>query len=287
MTGGFTFDYTHGYDTSGNNPTTAWTTYNPPCYHPINYRETIRVAIDGVLTFYYAWDSPTGQLADLDSCFIGEKVDYPGAGPTYTYPNPPFDRSVPNPTIKGGSASGGAARDDQRRPPFVTPYVAALFTATQNYRYQCKKCMAPSEWVVLMGPLSIVRLVNQITPPTTWQYEITKSGLSSTYTLPTVATPTKEEYNGLAVIKYIFECQAVLKQIQGNATREYLQEHFERAEGFFVRTFTRYVFKKCPVVTVDVAFDVKADQDETLANFDSDIITDISEPFVVNNLSRN
>jgi hypothetical protein len=47
----------------------------PPCAFPVNFRQTgVTDLGDGVLQFTYAWDSSTGNKADLGNCVVGEIV---------------------------------------------------------------------------------------------------------------------------------------------------------------------------------------------------------------------
>jgi len=133
---------------------------------------------NGVLHFDYTWESSTGNLADLSNCLVGEFVTYPGAANPYVWPSPPWaaGSSTPNPTMPSTAGSGGAGQDNHGPKSFVAAAsrVAANFTATQIYRYQCP-CANGGNWVTLDGPISIVRTVTQ-NADGTWQYAISKSG---------------------------------------------------------------------------------------------------------------
>jgi hypothetical protein len=61
---------------------------------PINYRQVGNGVArpDGVLHFNYAWDSTSGNLADLFDWRVGEIVTYPGGNP-FVWPRPPYDAS--------------------------------------------------------------------------------------------------------------------------------------------------------------------------------------------------
>jgi hypothetical protein len=65
---------------------------------------------------------------------------------------------------------------------FSKPYIAASFTGTQKYRYQTL-CMPSDQWIILMGPIAIVRTVYQDATGQ-WWYKVEKSGLSASYPLP-------------------------------------------------------------------------------------------------------
>lgn len=139
---------------------------------------------NGVLRFTYAWGSSTGELAHLVQCQIGEIVTYPGGNPYYP-PSPPFSNAGrSNPTIISFTAETGLFADSHSAlGGFVTPYSAASYTATQNYRYSCP-CENGGQWVNLAGPIQIVRTVESVRG-SQWKYTITKSGASAAiYPLP-------------------------------------------------------------------------------------------------------
>lgn len=152
----------------------------PPCAIPTNFRQTAASdAGNGTLHFEYAWNSSTGNLADLANCEGGERVDYQAAD--IPWPSPPFRANIspPNPTILNVPGRDGAAQDNHSTPgPFVQPYRAASFTASQIYRFHCP-CHQNDAWVTLMGPLNITRAVSQ-NPNGSWKFTITKSGSSAT-----------------------------------------------------------------------------------------------------------
>lgn len=148
----------------------------PSCARPINFRQTlVRDAGGGNLEFEYYWDSSTGNLNQLSTCSIGEKVDYPGIGSPYMRPSPPFPPGGhANPTEIEIGASSGALGDVHFVPPgnFVKPYVASSYTGSQIYRYKCP-CAYGGTWVKILGPLQINRSVSQ-NPNGTWKYTVTK-----------------------------------------------------------------------------------------------------------------
>lgn len=148
-----------------------------PCAVPVNYRQTVgRDNGGGILYFEYAWDSSTGNLADLSSCEVGEEVTYPGSDP-FVWPKPPWDGSTPNPTIIWLPGSDGALGDTHSTKPFVKPYKEASFTATQYYRYRTS-CANSGNPVNLMGPISIARSVKK-KQDGKFKYTITKSRKSA------------------------------------------------------------------------------------------------------------
>jgi len=134
-----------------------------------NFHEVSRMELEnGQLYFEYEWDSTSGNLADLDGCKVGEKVDYSGGNPYYP-PSPPFDVSITNPSILEFDAVNGFLCDSHLPPTFKTPYEAASFTGSQIYR--AKSCAG--SYTTLMGPISISRYVTGGGP---WRYSIIKSG---------------------------------------------------------------------------------------------------------------
>ncbi len=156
----------------------------PPCAFPVNFRQTgVTDEGDGVLRFTYAWDSSTGNLADLANCVIGEIVTYPNGNP-FTWPSPPYasDSGTPNPTVRDGGATTGQSPDTHIHKGFRTPYTFATFTATQTYRYKCP-CKNGGAYVNLVGPIEIRRTV-QFVPFPAWTYFIEKSGSQAFLTLP-------------------------------------------------------------------------------------------------------
>jgi Bacterial Ig-like domain (group 2) len=143
---------------------------------PTNFRQTSTSdAGNGDLHFTYAWDSTSGNLADLSACTVGEIVTYQGGNP-FNWPSPPFPaNSNQNPIVADGAATGGLGVDDNYLYPsstFVKPYSIASFTATQYFRYKCTN-VNNGNYVNLLGPLSITRSVQQNTDGT-WKFIVTK-----------------------------------------------------------------------------------------------------------------
>jgi hypothetical protein len=172
------------YFTNRNRAMNLGTTYDSAfvtirAAHPTNFRQTsVNALSDGTLEFTYAWDSSTGNLADLSSCVVGEIVTYPGTSNPYTWPNPPFNRATPNPTIGNQPGTGGGFTDDHQPPnSFVQPYRASSFTATQLYRYRCDN-VNRGNYVNLTRAMSIVRSVSQ-NADASWRYTVSKSGSSA------------------------------------------------------------------------------------------------------------
>ena len=147
---------------------------------PTNMRQTYWEDLgNGVLYFEYAWDSTTGELADLYNCHEGEKVDYPGGNPYY-WPSPPWTGSESNPTTACNDARYGGSTDTHSPPGFKKPYQNASVTATQVYQYHCGPacCMGDvsdrSNWETLLNIGPIMRFVTG--EDDLWRYSIIKSG---------------------------------------------------------------------------------------------------------------
>lgn len=92
---------------------------------------------DGELLFDYKFDSTSGSLADLASCFVHERVTYPGGNP-YNAPSP-FSFTETNPLIKPfvdivNMVSGGS-HDAQKVIDYASPFSYATFTANQRFEY--------------------------------------------------------------------------------------------------------------------------------------------------------
>jgi hypothetical protein len=167
----------------------------PVCAEPVNFRQTLVAALgEGIgvhLEFEYRWNSSTGNPGDLASCEVGEIVDYPGIGPGFFYPSPPFPTNTTNgitdPTEISVSGSDEVIGDRNFVPGignFRTPYSSSSVTSTQNWRYRCP-CKNGGAWVNVFGPLSINRSVNQ-NANGSWNYTITKpiGGANSFNPLP-------------------------------------------------------------------------------------------------------
>lgn len=164
---------------------TANLTVQPACAVPTNFRQYSAPADmgNGVLRFQYTFDSSTGNYADLQSCFIGEIITYPGSNP-YPFQSPPFPASsVPNPFTREDQIVGFTGQPlltDNHSPggSFVSPYSSASFTATQYYRYRCP-CANNGNYINIAGPFDITRSVSP-SSGSTWKYTVTKSGASAT-----------------------------------------------------------------------------------------------------------
>jgi len=164
----------------------------PPA-HPVNFR-CVSASSDsgGVLHYDYAWDSSTGNLADLDGCTIKERVSYgnnvggvhgvyENTGQTFYIPPAPFAGKFANPQIYGGtSGTTGSERDDHYVPSIPgSPTIPGLyeygaFNVAQEYIYTDDNSDPnnPNDYTVLRGPIDIDREV--YAPGMNWIYRITK-----------------------------------------------------------------------------------------------------------------
>lgn len=159
----------------------------PPCAVPTNFRQVgkFRHIGEGIISIKYKWDSSTGNLADLRSVEIGERVEYPSRDSNFRFlwPSPPWSlRSrADNPTVISLSAAGGDFDDmHSSGNGWSKPYKEASFTATQIYRYRTS-CSQNNAWIVLKT-FQIVRTVHKVKG--VWVYTITKGNISFSFTLP-------------------------------------------------------------------------------------------------------
>ncbi len=161
------------------------------CPVPVNFRQDGQATTSGKdMIIKYKWDSSTGNLADLSNVTIGERVDYPSnncnVGNKYCWPSPPWALSATtaNPTIINSTSDGsisGVLTDTHASNAFSSTLQAAGFTASQVYRYRTS-CANHGDWVILKGPMDIVRQVQQQSGQ--WKYTISKDGNSKTFNLP-------------------------------------------------------------------------------------------------------
>ncbi len=155
---------------------------------PYNFHKTSGIDEgDGTLLFTYGWSSSDGNISDLTSCFMHERVTYPGGNP---YPVPlPFSWSnpLPNPTISPGQGQSGIAmtsitdnEDHQYVWTPVAPYSNSTITAQQQYEYDDIATGAYN--TVIPGPdatASIVRTIGSRQLQLGWWYSCTKQGLTA------------------------------------------------------------------------------------------------------------
>lgn len=134
---------------------------------PTNFRQTAgRDAGSGVLHFEYAWDSSSGNLADLSDVEVGEIVDYA------PFDSPPFV-VWDNPTIIWLPGTRGGFQDNHSV-GVMKPYSAKTKSATQHYRYR----RSGGTPVNIMGPISIERKIESKSDGN-YKYKITKSRVSA------------------------------------------------------------------------------------------------------------
>ena len=139
---------------------------------------------NGTLKFTYGWQSTTGDITNLTTCFEHERVTYPDSDP-YIAP-PPFDQSVGyhNPTVAPGTGTDGIEMnetdtnlDNQHVFATVSPYSAVTITAAQRYEFDDT---ATGETNILIpGPdstASITRRIYSTGTPPTWYYSVIKNG---------------------------------------------------------------------------------------------------------------
>ena len=161
---------------------------------PIKFKQTSGKDIGGgVLRFVYTWDSDSGQLADLNQVWIGEHVTYSDGG-IHKGPHRPWREDSPDPTItpnrrpnSAGYPTAGTFTDTHYTfNPKAGP--ADSFTATQyygfhDYRTDNRPADQSLGWQVNLTPaITISRFMENIGSDEhpTWQYRITKSGVTAT-----------------------------------------------------------------------------------------------------------
>jgi hypothetical protein len=154
----------------------------PQCAVPTNFQKTSTQDMGGgTLRVVYNWQSSSGSLSDLAACSVGEIVEYDPANLPFPPPFPLL--SPPNPTVVNNSGSLGGIQDNHSTPgTFRTPYMARSVVASQVNRYSCP-CSNGGAWTTLMGPLTIVRSVEQVAGGS-WRFTITKDGDQATMALP-------------------------------------------------------------------------------------------------------
>lgn len=153
---------------------------------PVDFRQTAGGAqAGGILHFEYAWNSSTGNLNDLMACQVGERVDYPGNGPAFTFPSLPYVANcrINNPTILWIAGQRGAFQDNHGRCDFLAPYQANQFTATQAYRWRCtninnNQITDFAGWNNIAIVRTVANTMRMVNDPC-WFYTITKSGLEA------------------------------------------------------------------------------------------------------------
>jgi len=176
---------------SGNGPVCGFYAFSPPStpvdiVKPINWQQVGpgQQRPNGVLHFDYAWESSSGNLADLSNCKVGEKVDYPGTDDPYVWASPPYaaHRGSSNPTILWVDATKGVAQDNHSHEAFLKPYVGNSVTAKQAYRFKCAS--APPVDFGGWSDVTIKRVVKDTTGKGCFLYGIGKTGSRAIQRLP-------------------------------------------------------------------------------------------------------
>lgn len=121
---------------------------------------------------------------------VGEHVDYPGGGPRYNPPDPPFTNwSLSDPTVLHSSGATGGGQDNHRNFAMVAG-PAASFTGTQNYRFHDKRTQGVGgnpnnlNWGFVFLGFANVPLERFVENVGGWRYRITKMGLQATRPVP-------------------------------------------------------------------------------------------------------
>ncbi len=119
----------------------------------------------GVFDFQYVWGSTDGNMSNLSRILVDEFVSYPGNGPTYLYPCPPFvGWESRNPT-EGHTADPPRTKSGDLGFTYDYHYLGGGFQvpdapstteipASQYYQFHCPDCMQPGEWKPIEGPNS-------------------------------------------------------------------------------------------------------------------------------------
>ncbi|MDR3675047.1 MAG: Ig-like domain-containing protein [Acidobacteriota bacterium] len=154
------------------------------CPVPTNFTQAYSNDIgEGRLESFYNWDSTSGYGADLSrcGCKVYERVDYPGYGGSYTWPDPPWYNAIVNPTLyppNGQPAELSGVGDTQHTGTFLSPSNGAgtPFSAIQHFYYVCTGINYGNP-VNFGGPFTISRSVSQ--NGGTLTYTVTKNGASA------------------------------------------------------------------------------------------------------------
>jgi hypothetical protein len=145
----------------------------------------------GTLHTTFAWDSSTGNLADLANVQVREYVLYNnGSLNPYVLPTPFPPDSTPNPYTGGGvtiTGSDGVLGDmntiGQNGQAFVKPYSAATNTAPiQNFQFSTS-CQNNGTWLTFsLTSYTIMRSVIS-NGDGTWKYTVGKTGADAMGTI--------------------------------------------------------------------------------------------------------
>lgn len=241
------------------------------CPYPVNFKKEYGIdGGNGCLYFRYSWQSSTGNLADLEGCIVGEKVTYNGGNP-YNPPNPPCDHwNLNNPTIINEKGSEGKILDEHGYKNFITPYTSIAFDSTQIYRYHTP-CMNPDEYITLLGPLKIYRMV--LKEGDSWFYRVTKDNVTASMKLPETSV---HQLNQIRDIETIIKN---LKIITIGTTRKELLKYFIPSGGIFVPPVETFIYRWNEHIRVDVEFSSGVIRPSNL-NFLDDKIIGISKYYL-------
>jgi hypothetical protein len=186
------YEYYH-WDWMGGLSAAGFSAAVVPPARPVNFRCTkAEPDNEGVLHYEYAWDSSTGNLADLDGCEIKERVSYENnvggvhgvyenTGQTFYIPPPPFEGIFEDPEIYGDTPGTKGSMEDDHYVPKIPGsatipglYQYGGYNATQEYIYTDDNSDPdnPNDYTVLRGPIAIDRTVHA--PGINWIYEIIK-----------------------------------------------------------------------------------------------------------------
>jgi predicted nuclease of predicted toxin-antitoxin system len=109
-------------NSDGTNSTLDFISFQVVTATPTKFRQTsVADAGNGDLRFTYAWDSTTGNQADLSSCTVGEIVTYQDSRNPWPFPSPPFPPDAyTNPTVIDLAATLPGFQDDHKLTPYTT-----------------------------------------------------------------------------------------------------------------------------------------------------------------------
>jgi len=150
------------------------------CHHPVKCTCTLDAkGLDFGLKVHVTWESPTGDLADLSTCHVTERITYSAIR------NPPFGppsgtqlaesgRTQRIPAGTGVAATDGRGQDIHRHPRGLvrSPPSADHYTVDQTYDFNCTAC--ESGWV----PFATYRVTYSISADKSgvWTFETRKTG---------------------------------------------------------------------------------------------------------------
>jgi len=148
-----------------------------PYPHPVNFHQVGPATRphEGWLHFKYEWESSTGIMNDLSSCYIQEVVTQQGGNP-YPLPWPfywydPIANPFYGPTY---NADVNTIEDDNRPYNIGKPFSSVTVASTQRFRYRC------GTHAFVNFPV-VYTIVRTIRPNSNggWKYTIAKAGESA------------------------------------------------------------------------------------------------------------